>query len=98
CRSGIITAWLGMNIPNRISVNTRSAYGKRHRASTKPFIDPRNEEITAAGTTIWIVRHSAGDSASHAPFQLSSTHTSGRFHARTAAASAGPLKLVTTRT
>src|SRR5450756_1169044 len=42
--SGIITAWYGMNIPKRISVNTRLAPRKRHRESTKPFIEPRNED------------------------------------------------------
>ncbi len=28
--SGIITAWYGMNMPKRNSVNTASAPGKRH--------------------------------------------------------------------
>ena len=98
CSSGIITAWYGMNIPNRISVKTMSAPLKRQRASTKPFIEPRNDEMIAAGMTIWNVRHSDGDRACHAPVQFSVTHTCGRFHARAGEASPWPLKLVTMST
>src|SRR5690349_24175428 len=87
-----------MNIPNRISVKTMSAPLKRQRASTNPFIEPRNDEMIAAGTTIWNVRHSDGDRACHAPDQFSVVHTCGRFHARAGDASPRPLKLVTTST
>src|SRR5450756_268987 len=98
CRSGIITAWYGMNIPNRMSVNTRFAFGKRHRDSTNPFIEPRNEEMIAAGTTICTVRRIAGDRVVHAACQLTSVQTCGQAQARAGEASPTPLKLVTTST
>ena len=49
--SGIITAWYGMNIPNRKKVKTRLAPGKRHFERTKPFSEPRIVEMTVAGMT-----------------------------------------------
>src|SRR5665811_753482 len=87
--SGIITAWYGMNIPNRMSVNTRFAFGKRHRDSTNPFIEPRNEEMIAAGTTICTVRRIAGERVVQAARQLSTVHTCGQVQARSGDASPG---------
>jgi len=49
CVSGIITAWYGMNIPNRNRVKTTSEPGKRHFAKTKPLSEPSRTEITVAG-------------------------------------------------
>ena len=79
-RSGIITAWYGMNMPNRISVNTRSAPGKRQRDSTKPFAAPMTEEITATGMASWKVRRNAGRSVVQAFSQDATVHSVGRFH------------------
>jgi hypothetical protein len=81
-----------------MSVNTRFAFGKRHRDSTNPFIEPRNEEMIAAGTTICTVRSSAGDRVVHAALQLSSVQVCGHDHARVGEASPTPLKLVTRST
>ena len=47
CRNGIITAWYGMNMPNRISVNTTSAPGNRQRDRTNPLADPISDEMSA---------------------------------------------------
>ena len=61
-----MTAWYGMNMPNRISVNTTSAPGKRQRDSTKPLAAPSSEEITATGMASSKVRRNDGPSAVHA--------------------------------
>src|SRR5665811_138444 len=87
-----------MNIPNRMSVKTRFAPRKRHFESTNPFIEPSIAEMIDAGTTMATLRRMAGESVVHATLQFSRVHEVGRFQARVAAASPGPLKLVTTRT
>src|SRR6218665_2682840 len=60
-----------MNIPKRMSVNTRFACGNRHSEKTKPFIDPSMLEMSAAGIVIARVRSSAGASVFQARVQLS---------------------------
>src|SRR4051794_3725841 len=96
--SGIITAWYGMNMPNRISVKTTLAYGKRQRDSTKPFIEPRNAEMIDAGMTMAKVRPSAGARVSQALAQPAVSHVVGKSQAVEGSASDGPLKLVMNRT
>src|SRR5665647_3884752 len=83
-----------MNIPNRMSVKTRFAPRKRHFESTNPFIEPSIAEMIEAGTTIVTLRRMAGERAVQAVRQFSRVHEVGRFHARVAAASPGPLKPV----
>src|SRR4051812_14400031 len=97
-RSGIITAWYGMNIPNRISVKTTSAPGKRHRDSTKPLAEPRNDEIRATGMANSKVRRNDGCNAVHALSQDASVHCDGRLHCPLTPISRPDLKLVTIST
>src|ERR1700709_869427 len=80
-RSGITTAWEGMNIPNRKSVKSVSAPGKRHRASTKPLTDPMNEEISAAGIASSNVRSRDGCSEVQAVFHPAVVQCEGSAHA-----------------
>src|SRR4051794_4161000 len=94
-RSGIITAWYGMNIPNRISVNTMSAPGKRQRDSTKPLAEPIREEITATGMASSKVRTNDGPSAVHALFHEARVQCDGRLHCPFTPISRPDLKLVT---
>src|SRR5690606_8509988 len=96
--SGIITAWYGMNMPNRISVKTRSAPRKRHRDNTNPFIEPRNAEINDAGMTRPNVRQNESDSVLHARSQPAVSQFSGNDHAVSGEMSAPVLKLVTNST
>src|SRR3954470_4568689 len=97
-RSGIMTAWYGMNMPKRISVNTTSAPGKRHRDSTKPLAAPISDEITATGMASWKVRKKAGLNAVHAFSQDAVVQWSGRFHWLVTPMSLPDLKLVTINT
>src|SRR5215475_2673008 len=97
-RRGIITAWYGMNIPNRISVNTRSAPGNRQRESTNPLAAPIRDEITATGITSSKVRMNDGPKASQALTQLAVVQWRGRFHCPLTPISAPDLKLVTIST
>src|SRR3954469_6492512 len=97
-RNGIITAWYGMNMPNRISVNTTSAPGKRHRDSTNPFAAPMIEEIRATGMANSKVRRKAGWSAVHALLQDATVHCDGKFHWLVTPMSEPALKLVTIST
>src|SRR5690554_5963765 len=101
-------AWYGMNMPNRISVNTRLAYGNFHRERTNPFIDPSIAEMTAAGIASRKVRPSGAARASHAVAQLPKPvfpsasvcqgQRAGHAHDVTALTSDGGLRLVTTST
>src|SRR5947199_6296096 len=79
-RSGIITAWYGMNMPNRISVKTASAPGNRQRDSTNPLAEPISDEISATGMASSKVRRNDGPSAVHALFHDARVHVDGRFH------------------
>src|SRR5438034_11764494 len=97
-RSGIMTAWYGMNIPNRISVNTTSAPGKRHRDSTNPFAEPISDEMRATGIASSNVRMNDGPSAVHALVQDAVVHTDGRLHWPLTPISRPDLKLVTIST
>src|SRR5690349_8463616 len=97
-RSGIMTAWYGMNMPNRISVNTTSAPGKRQRDSTKPLAAPISEEITATGMASWNVRKNESRSDDHALTQDAVVQCSGRFHWLVTPMSPPDLKLVTIST
>src|SRR5262245_23720605 len=98
CRNGIITAWYGMNMPNRISVNTTSAPGNRQRDSTNPLAAPMNDEISATGIASSKVRTNDGWSVAHALVHESSVHTVGRFHWPLTPISRPDLKLVTIST
>src|SRR2546423_10018335 len=97
-RNGIITAWYGMNMPNRISVNTASAPGKRHRDSTNPLADPISDEISATGIASSKVRTNDGPSAVHALPQETVVHWVGSDHWPLTPISRPDLKLVTTST
>src|SRR5690349_7777739 len=97
-RSGIMTAWYGMNIPNRISVNTTSAPGKRQRDSTKPLAAPISDEMMATGMASWNVRKNESRSDDHALTQDTVVQWSGRFHWLVTPMSPPDLKLVTIRT
>ena len=96
--SGIMTAWYGMNIPKRKSVNTVVAPGKRHREKTKPFIEPRIDESTAAQTARMSERTSEGMSRSIAVDQPSKEMRLGRAQASAGLTPPEGLKLVTMRT
>src|SRR4051794_10890801 len=91
-----------MNIPNRISTNTRLDSGNRHRLSTKPFIDPSIDEMAAAGAASSNDRQSGACNRSHAVFQPSVVHSHGQPPGSDQAAEAEiapfSLKLVITRT
>src|SRR3954467_7330298 len=97
--SGIITAWYGMNSPNRKNVNTKSAPGKRHFASTKPFSEPRRHERIVAGIASLKLLPSAWESP-FCPFQASCQASSvqlfGSAQAWLASLSSSGLKLLTT--
>ena len=94
----MITAWYGMNMPNRISVKTRFAPRNVHRESTNPLSEPRKAAMIADGMTICTVRQIAGDSAVHAACQFSVVHSCGSAHARAGDASPVPLNDVTKST
>src|SRR5215218_712375 len=87
-----------MNSPNRKSVKTTSAPGKRHFESTKPFREPRMVEMTVAGMTSLNVFVKFGDSLSHASRQPSSVHVLGSDQAWAGSVSVASLKLVTMAT
>src|SRR3954468_3098551 len=97
-RSGSITAWYGMNIPNRMNANTRFAPGNRQRASTNPFAEPISDEMIAAGTASESERIKYGCNTSHALRHGSSVQVFGNAHCAAAVVSADVLKLVTTTT
>src|SRR4051794_34355682 len=97
-RSGIITAWYGMNMPNRISVKTTSAPGKRQRESTKPFAAPITEEIRATGMASSNVRMNEGFNEVQAFAQDAVVQCVGRFHWLVTPMSEPALKLVTIST
>ncbi len=85
-------------MPNRISENTTSAPGNRHRDSTNPFAAPISEEISATGMASSKVRPKAGARAVQALLQLAQVQWWGRFHWPVTPISAPDLKLVTTST
>ena len=93
-----MTAWYGMNMPNRISVNTTSAPGKRQRDSTNPLAAPISDEISATGIASWNVRRNDGSSAFQALAQEAKVQCSGRFHWPLTPISLPALKLVTSST
>src|SRR3954463_8607901 len=97
-RSGSITAWYGMNIPNRMNANTRFAPGNRQRASTNPFAEPISDEMIAAGIASDSDRIMYGWSTSQALRQGSSVQVFGRFHCEAAVVSPEVLKLVISTT
>lgn len=96
--SGIITAWYGMNMPNRMSVKTTFAPGKRHLERTKPLALPSIAEMIADGTTSRSERTRPPLSWLHALTQFPVSQCSGRSHVVVGEASAPSLKEVTTRT
>src|SRR5438067_8326058 len=87
-----------MNMPNRISVNTTSAPGKRQRDSTNPFAEPIRDEMTATGIASSNVRMKDGPSAVHALLHDAVVHSAGRFHCPFTPISRPDLKLVTIST
>src|SRR3982074_1436666 len=80
CRSGSITAWYGMKIPNRMNANTKLAPGKRHRESTNPLAEPISDEMIAAGTASDTERTRYGCSTYKALRHGSSVHVCGSDH------------------
>ena len=96
--SGIITAWYGMNIPNRKKAKTKSAPGKRHFESTNPFSEPSTHERIVAGIASLKLFCMLGESCVHAWRHASSVSVWGNDHACAGSISSSVLKLVTSRT
>ena len=97
CR-GIITAWYGMNMPNRNIVKIVSAPGNFHLANTNPFIEPSIDDTAAATTARMTERSRAGARASQAATQPAIVGALGSDQAVAAPYSAADLILVTIST
>src|SRR5690606_24395279 len=96
--SGIITAWYGMNMPNRNIVKMMSAPGNRHFEKTKPFIAPSIDDRAAATTARISDRPIDGASRSKAETHPAAESLDGRSQAVAVDIVAASLILVTTNT
>src|SRR5215475_5582948 len=83
-----------MNIPNRISGNTKSAPGKRHLLSTNPFMAPSIEEISAAGMASIMLLRKPSCSFGQTAVKLANDSDAGSSHIRDTLTSAGFLNAV----